>query len=52
VAISRNYSPERAMGQVNTAQMSARYDGANSITGSGPEAYSGGRTCDINLTRQ
>jgi peptidoglycan hydrolase-like protein with peptidoglycan-binding domain len=52
VAISRNYSPEKALGQVMTAQMSAHYDGANAITGGGAEAYSGGRSCEINFTRQ
>jgi hypothetical protein len=52
VAIARNYVPEKASGQINTAQMSARYDGANTISGGGAEQYSGGRSCDISLTRQ
>jgi hypothetical protein len=52
VAIARNYVPEKASGQINTAQMSARYDGANTISGGGAEQYSGGRSCEINLTRQ
>jgi hypothetical protein len=33
-----------------TATRAARFEG-NSITGSGPEHNSGGRTCDISLTR-
>ncbi|MFI5002064.1 MAG: protein kinase, partial [Reyranellales bacterium] len=51
VAVSRNYASAKAEGAVNTAMMSARYDGANAISGAGPEHYSGGRTCEITLTR-
>jgi hypothetical protein len=37
---------------VNTAQLTVQYDGANSISGGGAEHYSGGRTCQVLLTRQ
>ena len=39
-------------GLLQPATMIARYDGANTITGTGPEANSGGRTCTINLDAQ
>jgi hypothetical protein len=51
VLIARNYVPQNNPGVINTAQMNAQYDGANTISGGGPEHYSGGRTCQISLTR-
>ncbi len=51
VSVVRNFTPNNTPGVVNSATMSARYDGNNAITGSGPEHSSGGRTCDISLTR-
>jgi len=51
VHITRNYVPQNSPGVVNTAQMTAQYDGANTISGGGPEQYGGGRTCQISLTR-
>jgi len=50
VVVSRVYTPGNRVGVFQTATMAARFDG-NSITGSGPEHNSGGRTCDIALTR-
>jgi peptidoglycan hydrolase-like protein with peptidoglycan-binding domain len=50
VAVSRVYTPGNRVGVFQTATMSARFEG-NSISGSGPEHNSGGRTCDIALTR-
>ena len=50
VVVSRVYTPGNRVGVFQTATMSARFDG-NNITGSGPEHNSGGRTCDIALTR-
>jgi len=50
VVVSRVYTPGNRVGVFQTATMTARFDG-NSITGSGPEHNSGGRTCDIALTR-
>jgi hypothetical protein len=50
VVVSRVYTPGNRVGVFQTATMSARFEG-NSITGSGPEHNSGGRTCDIALTR-
>jgi peptidoglycan hydrolase-like protein with peptidoglycan-binding domain len=50
VAVSRVYTPGNRVGVFQTATMAARFDG-NSISGSGPEHNSGGRTCDIALTR-
>ena len=52
VSVARAYILPNQPGVLQTAQLSAHYDGANSITGGGPEANSGGRSCDINLTRQ
>jgi peptidoglycan hydrolase-like protein with peptidoglycan-binding domain len=50
VVVSRVYTPGNRVGVFQTATMTARFDG-NNITGSGPEHNSGGRTCDIALTR-
>jgi peptidoglycan hydrolase-like protein with peptidoglycan-binding domain len=50
VVVSRVYTPANRVGVFQTATMAARFEG-NSITGSGPEHNSGGRTCDIALTR-
>ncbi|SEP44580.1 Putative peptidoglycan binding domain-containing protein [Rhodospirillales bacterium URHD0017] len=50
VVVSRVYTPGNRVGVFQTATMTARFDG-NGITGSGPEHNSGGRTCDISLTR-
>jgi hypothetical protein len=52
VQIARNYIPQNQPGVVNTAQLTAQYDGADSISGGGTEHYSGRRTCQISLTRQ
>jgi hypothetical protein len=49
--IERVYSPLNQQGVFSTATMTARFDG-QTITGSSPEANSGGRTCDVNMTRQ
>ncbi|MDI1286615.1 MAG: protein kinase [Reyranella sp.] len=48
VVVSRVFVPGNQ--PVQTATMSARYEG-NTISGGGPEAGSGGRTCNISLTR-
>lgn len=50
VVVSRVYPPADKPGTMETATMSARYEG-NSISGAGPEARSGGRSCNISLTR-
>jgi peptidoglycan hydrolase-like protein with peptidoglycan-binding domain len=50
VAVSRLFSPANQPGVIATGTMTARYEG-NSISGGGPEAGSGGRTCNISLTR-
>ena len=50
VAVARVYTPGNRVGVFQTATMTARFEG-NSIAGSGPEHNSGGRTCDIALTR-
>lgn len=51
VAVSRLYVPTNQAGAgVQTATLAARFED-NSITGTGPEQNSGGRTCDIALTR-
>jgi peptidoglycan hydrolase-like protein with peptidoglycan-binding domain len=52
VAVARVFVPNNQPGLMQTATMPARYDGANTITGSGPEASGGGRTCHISLSRQ
>ena len=51
VFVRRVFVSANQPGVLSTATIQARYDGANVITGSGPEQNSGGRTCDINLTR-
>lgn len=48
--VSRVYTPHNQVGVFQTAVLTVRHDG-NSITGSGPEQNSGGRSCDIALTR-
>ncbi len=50
VVVQRVYTPGNRVGVFQTATMTARFEG-NSITGSGQEHNSGGRTCDIALTR-
>jgi hypothetical protein len=50
VAVARIHAPGNRVGVFQTATMTARFEG-NSIAGSGPEHNSGGRTCDIALTR-
>jgi hypothetical protein len=50
VVVARIYTPGNRVGMFQTATMTARLEG-NSVTGSGPEHNSGGRTCDISLTR-
>ncbi len=50
VAVSRIFTPNNQPGTMATATMSARYEG-NSISGGGLETTSGGRTCNISLTR-
>ncbi|HTG23540.1 MAG TPA: protein kinase [Reyranella sp.] len=52
VSVARVFVPNNQPGLMQTATMPARYDGANTITGSGPEASGGGRTCQISLSRQ
>ena len=44
VSVARVFVPNNQPGLMQTATMPARYDGANTITGSGPEASGGGRT--------
>jgi serine/threonine protein kinase len=50
VAVSRLHAPGRQAGVFATGTMIARYENGT-ITGTGPEQNSGGRTCTINLTR-
>jgi hypothetical protein len=50
VAVARIHAPNNLGGGFATATLSARFEG-NTISGSGPERNSGGRTCDISLTR-
>jgi peptidoglycan hydrolase-like protein with peptidoglycan-binding domain len=50
VVVQRVYTPGNRVGVFQTATLNARLEG-NSITGSGPEHNSGGRTCEIALTR-
>jgi serine/threonine protein kinase len=50
VSAARLHAPPGQAGNLVTATMSARLDG-NTISGSGPERNSGGRTCEIALTR-
>ncbi len=52
VSVARVFVPNNRPGMQQTATMPARYDGASTITGSGPEASGGGRTCQISLSRQ
>jgi hypothetical protein len=49
--VARSYIPQNQPGLVNTAQLTVPYDGANTISGGGAEQYSGGRTCQILLSR-
>ncbi len=51
VAVSRVFTPANQPGTQQTATMHAQFDGASSISGAGPEANGGGRTCQIVLTR-
>jgi len=51
VLISRVFVPQNQAGTRNTATMRAQFDGQNTVTGSGPEANSGGRNCDISMRR-
>ena len=51
VIVMRVFVPNNQPGIQQTATMQARYDGNNMISGAGPEANGGGRTCDIHLTR-
>ena len=50
VLVTRAFVPNNRPGALAHATMSARWDG-DSITGAGPEANGGGRTCDIHLQR-
>jgi len=50
VDVIRNYIPSQHVGSIHTSTISARYEGST-ISGSGPETDSGGRTCEISLTR-
>jgi hypothetical protein len=52
VSVARVFVPNNQPALMQTATMPARYDGASTITGSGPEASGGGRTCQISLSRQ
>ncbi|MEA2808585.1 MAG: hypothetical protein QOJ17_2726, partial [Rhodospirillaceae bacterium] len=51
VAVSRVFTPANQPGTQQTATMRAQFDGASTISGAGPEANGGGRTCQIVLTR-
>ena len=51
VTVSRIFEPGGRAGMKQTAVMKARYDGSNTVTGAGPEQNSGGRMCDISMTR-
>ena len=50
VSAARLHAPQGQGGNLVTATMSARFEG-NTISGSGAERNSGGRTCEIALTR-
>src|SRR5262245_30720022 len=50
VAVARVFSPQNQIGVFSTGTMTARYEGTT-ITGSGPEHDSGGRNCDLSLTK-
>jgi peptidoglycan hydrolase-like protein with peptidoglycan-binding domain len=51
VVVSRVFTPANQPGMQQTATMRAQFDGASTISGAGPEANGGGRTCQIVLTR-
>jgi hypothetical protein len=51
VQVARVFTPNNHVGRTQTATMHVQYDGANAISGGGPEANSGGRNCDINMRR-
>jgi hypothetical protein len=51
VVVSRVYVPANQPGVQQTATLRAQFDGASAISGGGPEHNSGGRTCQIVLTR-
>jgi peptidoglycan hydrolase-like protein with peptidoglycan-binding domain len=51
VVVSRVFTPGNQPGVQQTATMHAQFDGASTISGAGPEANGGGRTCQIVLTR-
>ena len=51
VVVSRVFTPANQPGVQQTATMHAQFDGASTISGAGPEANGGGRTCQIVLTR-
>ena len=51
VVVSRVFTPANQPGAQLTATMHAQFDGASTISGAGPEANGGGRTCQIVLTR-
>ena len=50
VAVARVFASQNQVGVFSTGTLVARYDGAT-ITGSGPEAGSGGRSCDLSLVK-
>jgi|FEC22Drversion2_1045045.scaffolds.fasta_scaffold00341_35 serine/threonine protein kinase/peptidoglycan hydrolase-like protein with peptidoglycan-binding domain len=50
VSVTRLHVPNNSNGAVVTSTMAARFEG-NSISGSGPERNSGGRTCEIAFVR-
>ncbi len=51
VVVSRVFVPGNRPETQQTATMHAQFDGASTISGAGPEANGGGRTCQIVLTR-
>jgi peptidoglycan hydrolase-like protein with peptidoglycan-binding domain len=51
VTVARVFSPQNQVGVFSTGTMVARYDGNNTIAGSGPEQNSGGRNCDLSLMK-
>jgi peptidoglycan hydrolase-like protein with peptidoglycan-binding domain len=51
VQVARVFTPNNRVGTTQTATMRAQFDGANTISGAGPEANGGGRNCDINMRR-
>ena len=51
VVVSRVFTPARRSETTQTATLIAQYDGANTVTGSGPEANGGGRICNISMQR-